>query len=513
MAASAAAARRRPARGARRAARSCSPRCCSRGAGCRGLRRALSSLDPQTRSCSARRSAVALALPGGRARSLAGQARRARRRPRSRSAAARTPRGPRTREVADEACAAAARASRAGALLVGAAGVAGAGLAARARRCRSPRSGPGVGDAPDQHAVAARARGWSTSDGEPLRADDIEIGRVRTALPEGADKRELGSPVVVVRVDPRTLKLPRAPARLGARGHPRLLEDLHARGLRGRRCSATRRRADAPAARRSSARATTRPSTSRAAAEAVFGPAGRPLPQLPLAIDAPTATLGPPAPLSGRSGPAWWSVTASEPPASASADVVARRRPAPAAPARAARARRCATSSPTTGRSCWARSRCTRSSSSSRPASTSRSSSRPATRRRVYHGRFAPLQGARDDARLPLDARALLDVPGGLLMRQTHHWAALVFVAAMVVHLLRVFFTAAFRKPARAQLAARRALLALACSRASPATRCPTTCCQRDGPGDRLLGRAVDPAARRLDRARSSGAASSRARR
>ena len=38
-------------------------------------------------------------------------------------------------------------------------------------------------------------------------------------------------------------------------------------------------------------------------------------------------------------------------------------------------------------------------------------------------------------------------VPGGLLMRQTHHWAALVFVAAMVVHLLRVFFTAAYRRP------------------------------------------------------------------
>ena len=39
------------------------------------------------------------------------------------------------------------------------------------------------------------------------------------------------------------------------------------------------------------------------------------------------------------------------------------------------------------------------------------------------------------------------DVRGGLLMRQIHHWAALLFVAAMVVHLLRVFFTGAFRKP------------------------------------------------------------------
>src|SRR5687768_18103253 len=37
------------------------------------------------------------------------------------------------------------------------------------------------------------------------------------------------------------------------------------------------------------------------------------------------------------------------------------------------------------------------------------------------------------------------DVRGGLVMRQIHHWAALIFVSAMVVHLLRVFFTGAFR--------------------------------------------------------------------
>ncbi|UFU04835.1 cytochrome bc1 complex cytochrome b subunit [Ruania halotolerans] len=38
-------------------------------------------------------------------------------------------------------------------------------------------------------------------------------------------------------------------------------------------------------------------------------------------------------------------------------------------------------------------------------------------------------------------------VPGGLLMRQIHHWAALMFVGAMTVHMMRVFFTGAFRKP------------------------------------------------------------------
>ena len=43
--------------------------------------------------------------------------------------------------------------------------------------------------------------------------------------------------------------------------------------------------------------------------------------------------------------------------------------------------------------------------------------------------------------------RLSFDVPGGLLIRQIHHWAADVFLVAIVAHLLRVFFTGAFRKP------------------------------------------------------------------
>ena len=39
------------------------------------------------------------------------------------------------------------------------------------------------------------------------------------------------------------------------------------------------------------------------------------------------------------------------------------------------------------------------------------------------------------------------DVRGGLLVRQIHHWAAILFVAALTAHMLRVFFTGAFRKP------------------------------------------------------------------
>jgi ubiquinol-cytochrome c reductase cytochrome b subunit len=65
----------------------------------------------------------------------------------------------------------------------------------------------------------------------------------------------------------------------------------------------------------------------------------------------------------------------------------------------------------------------------------------------TYHGSYAPLAGEQMSLAYQSSVRLSLDVPGGLLMRQTHHWAALVFVAAITLHLMRVFFTAAFRKP------------------------------------------------------------------
>ena len=71
----------------------------------------------------------------------------------------------------------------------------------------------------------------------------------------------------------------------------------------------------------------------------------------------------------------------------------------------------------------------------------------PSTRVVVYHGEYAPLQGQQmtEAYRSVLDMS--LRVKAGLLIRQTHHWAANVFVAAIVLHLLRIFFTGAFRKP------------------------------------------------------------------
>ncbi|MBO2455036.1 ubiquinol-cytochrome c reductase cytochrome b subunit [Actinomadura barringtoniae] len=65
----------------------------------------------------------------------------------------------------------------------------------------------------------------------------------------------------------------------------------------------------------------------------------------------------------------------------------------------------------------------------------------------VYNGSYAPLRGTQMSEAYSSTLRISLDVRGGLLMRQVHHWAAIIFVAAIMAHLLRVFFTGAFRKP------------------------------------------------------------------
>jgi ubiquinol-cytochrome c reductase cytochrome b subunit len=65
----------------------------------------------------------------------------------------------------------------------------------------------------------------------------------------------------------------------------------------------------------------------------------------------------------------------------------------------------------------------------------------------VYHGNYAALQGETVTGAYASTLRLSSRVSGGLLMRQTHHWAALVFVAAITLHLLRIVFTGAFRKP------------------------------------------------------------------
>jgi ubiquinol-cytochrome c reductase cytochrome b subunit len=65
----------------------------------------------------------------------------------------------------------------------------------------------------------------------------------------------------------------------------------------------------------------------------------------------------------------------------------------------------------------------------------------------TYSGPYAPLAGVRMSAAYASVLRLSFEVRAGLVMRQIHHWAALVFVAAIVLHLLRIFFTGAFRRP------------------------------------------------------------------
>jgi ubiquinol-cytochrome c reductase cytochrome b subunit len=65
----------------------------------------------------------------------------------------------------------------------------------------------------------------------------------------------------------------------------------------------------------------------------------------------------------------------------------------------------------------------------------------------VYDGSYLPLNGVKMSEAYASTLDISFDIRGGLLMRQIHHWAALFFVAAISVHLLRVFFTGAFRKP------------------------------------------------------------------
>jgi ubiquinol-cytochrome c reductase cytochrome b subunit len=71
----------------------------------------------------------------------------------------------------------------------------------------------------------------------------------------------------------------------------------------------------------------------------------------------------------------------------------------------------------------------------------------PDTRAVVYDGPYAPLKGEQVSAAYNSTIRLSFQVKAGLIMRQTHHWATLVLVAAIVVHLCRVFFTRAFRRP------------------------------------------------------------------
>ncbi|MGP4083610.1 cytochrome bc1 complex cytochrome b subunit [Streptomyces sp. KR55] len=71
----------------------------------------------------------------------------------------------------------------------------------------------------------------------------------------------------------------------------------------------------------------------------------------------------------------------------------------------------------------------------------------PSSAEVVYEGSYTPLNGVVMTKAFESTLDISFDVRGGLLIRQIHHWAALVFVTGMLVHMMRVFFTGAYRKP------------------------------------------------------------------
>lgn len=71
----------------------------------------------------------------------------------------------------------------------------------------------------------------------------------------------------------------------------------------------------------------------------------------------------------------------------------------------------------------------------------------PSTAPTAYDGSYARMRGVRMSEAYASTLHLSFDVRGGLLMRQLHHWAALIFIASITLQLTRIFFTGAFRRP------------------------------------------------------------------
>jgi ubiquinol-cytochrome c reductase iron-sulfur subunit len=188
-------------------------------------------------------------------------------------------------------------------LLIGAAGAAGASVAA-AVAIPVVALGPGLDDQLSRTPWHA-GRALVDEEGNPIRAADVNEGSFITAFPEHADKDDLGAPVVVVRVDPATLKLPTPRAGWAPYG---LL--AYSKICTHAACAISLYRSPLSPSTQARGPALVCPchySTFDVlnGGEVEFGPAGRPLPQLPLSIDA-AGVLRAAGPMSGAVGPSWW---------------------------------------------------------------------------------------------------------------------------------------------------------------------------------------------------------------
>jgi ubiquinol-cytochrome c reductase iron-sulfur subunit len=190
-------------------------------------------------------------------------------------------------------------------VLIGGATVAGCGLVAAAA-LPVTALGPALGDAPNRTPWRRGTRLVDPRTGEPITADELAVGSFQAALAEGASRRDLGAPVVVVRVRPDELQLPperRAWAPEGLLAFSQIC--THAA------CAVTlfRYPVNEPTSKGPALVCPCHYSTFDVtrAAKPIFGPAVRALPQLPLAV-ARDRTLVAAGPLSGSVGPSYWGV-------------------------------------------------------------------------------------------------------------------------------------------------------------------------------------------------------------
>jgi len=73
----------------------------------------------------------------------------------------------------------------------------------------------------------------------------------------------------------------------------------------------------------------------------------------------------------------------------------------------------------------------------------------PSSEAVVYRGPYVPLGGVTVSRAFDSVMRVSFEVPGGLLLRQLHHWAALMVPASVLIQLLVMYFTGGFRRPRR----------------------------------------------------------------
>jgi ubiquinol-cytochrome c reductase iron-sulfur subunit len=166
--------------------------------------------------------------------------------------------------------------------------------------------GPVLDTAPFLGTPWRRGRRLVDEHGRPWRASDIEEKDFYTAFPEGADKEDLGSPVVLVRLNRSELELPPQNARYDARGIVAYSKICTHAG-----CAISLYRAPlyapdepSPALVCPCHYSTFDPATG---GTVTFGPAGRKLPMLPLYVDR-RGYLRAAGNFDGPVGPSWWGV-------------------------------------------------------------------------------------------------------------------------------------------------------------------------------------------------------------